>query len=407
MGSPMRKKRITSLEKFLKHESSAGILLIGASILAIILANTPANELYALLIDIPLAIQIGKFEIAKPLLLWVNDGLMAIFFLVVGLELKREFVEGELSHVKKIVLPVIGAIGGMVIPAVIYVGFNLNDSSAIQGWAIPAATDIAFVLGVLSLLGSNVPTSLKAFLTTLAIFDDIGAILIIAFFYTSKLSFIAMLVAFCCVLILYYLNRRGVSETSLYVVVGVIMWVAILKSGVHATLAGVLFAMFIPMKSSKDPRISPLKAMEHDLHAAVAYFILPFFAFCNAGIDFRGMGIDHLFHNVPLGIAFGLFIGKQTGIFGACWLGIKLKFAELPDGISWSILYGASALSGIGFTMSLFIGSLAFEETGVNLMYDERLGILLGSIASGILGYYVINKQLKNKGTNIDQKKHF
>jgi len=390
----MRKKRITSLEKFLKQESFAGILLVGASILAIILANTPANELYSLLIDIPLAIQIGTFKIAKPLLLWVNDGLMAIFFVVVGLELKREFLEGELSNVKTIVLPALGAIGGMVIPAAIYISFNLNDSSALQGWAIPAATDIAFVLGVLSLLGSNVPTSLKAFLTSLAIFDDIGAILIIAFFYTSKLSYLAMFVAFCCIVILFSLNRSGISETSIYVVVGVIMWGAILKSGVHATLAGVIFAMFIPMKSSKDPRLFPLKAMEYDLHAAVAYFILPFFAFCNAGIDFRSMGIEQLFHNVPLGIAFGLFIGKQTGIFGACWLGVKLKFAELPDGISWSMLYGASVLGGIGFTMSLFVGSLAFEETSVNLFYDERLGILLGSITSGILGYYILSKQL-------------
>jgi len=393
----MRKKRITSLEKFLKHESSAGILLVSASILAIILANTPVNKLYSLLIDTPLAIQIGAFKIAKPLLLWVNDGLMAILFLVVGLELKREFLEGELSNVKKIVLPAIGAIGGMAIPAVIYVCFNLNDPSAIQGWAIPVATDIAFVLGVLSLLGSGVPTSLKAFLTSLAIFDDIGAILIIAFFYTSKLSLTALLIAFCCVLILFYLNRRGVGETSLYVVVGVLMWVAILKSGVHATLAGVLLAMFIPMKSKQDPRISPLKAMEHDLHAAVAYFILPFFAFCNAGIDFRGMGLEQLFHNVSLGIAFGLFVGKQAGIFGACWLGIKMKLAELPKGISWSMLYGASALSGVGFTMSLFIGSLAFEETGVNLIYDERLGILLGSIASGVLGYYLLRRQLIKK----------
>jgi NhaA family Na+:H+ antiporter len=394
----MRKKRITSLEKFFKHESAAGILLVASSILAIVLANTPASQLYALLIDTHLAIQIGAFKIAKPLLLWVNDGLMAIFFLVVGLELKREFLEGELSNMKKIVLPAMGAIGGMVVPALIYVGFTYKDPSAIQGWAIPAATDIAFVLGVLSLLGSSVPTSLKAFLTTLAIFDDIGAILIIAFFYTSKLSYSAFLVAFCCILVLFYLNKRGISETSLYVVVGVIMWVAILKSGVHATLAGVVLAMFIPMKSAQDPRISPLKAMEHDLHASVAYFILPFFAFCNAGIDFRGMGIEQLFHNVPLGIAFGLFIGKQTGIFGACWLGIKLKFAELPKGISWQTLYGASALSGIGFTMSLFVGSLAFEETGVNLIYDERLGILLGSLVSGILGYFVLRKQLKIKG---------
>jgi len=393
----MRKKRITSMERFLKHESAAGVLLVASSILAIILANTPANQIYKLLIDTPLAIQVGAFKIAKPLLLWVNDGLMAIFFLVVGLELKREYLEGELSNMKKIILPAIGAIGGMVVPAIIYICFTYKDPSAIQGWAIPAATDIAFVLGVLSLLGSRVPTSLKAFLISLAIFDDIGAILIIAFFYTSKLSLSALIAAICCILILFYLNKRGTAETSLYVIVGVTMWVAILKSGVHATLTGVVLAMFIPMKSSQDSRISPLKAMEHDLHAAVAYFILPFFAFCNAGIDFRGMGIEYLFHNVPLGIAFGLFFGKQIGIFSTCWLGIKLKVAELPRGMTWATLYGASALGGIGFTMSFFIGSLAFEETGVNLMYDERLGILLGSILSGLLGYFVLRKQLTIK----------
>jgi len=400
----MRKNRTSSLEKFFKHESSAGILLAAASLLAIILANTPANKLYNLIIDLPLAIQVGTFKIAKPLLLWVNDGLMAIFFLVVGLELKREFLEGELSSIKKMVLPAIGAVGGMAIPSILYIGFNFKSSAALQGWAIPSATDIAFVLGVLSLLGSSVPTSLKAFLTSLAIFDDIGAILIIAFFYTSKLSYTAMLVACFCILVLFFLNRRGVSETSLYVVFGLIMWAAILKSGVHATLAGILLAVFIPMTSSRDARFSPLKAMEHDLHAAVAYFILPFFAFCNAGIDFRNMGIDQLFHNIPLGIALGLFIGKQTGIFGACWLGIKLKLADMPNEMSWQILYGASALSGIGFTMSLFIGTLAFEETGVNMLYDERLGILLGSTASGILGYSILRKSLRRSKTSGDKK---
>jgi len=386
----------TSFEKFFQHESAAGIILVFTTFLAMILANSPANDLYTLLIETLLAIKVGTFEIAKPLLLWVNDGLMAIFFLVVGLELKREFIEGELSSVKKIILPALGAIGGMVIPALIYILFNAHDPIAIKGWAIPSATDIAFVMGILSLLGSRVPASLKVFLASLAIFDDIGAILIIAFFYTSKISLAALIVVFCCLWLLFFLNRRGVSETSLYVVVGVIMWTAILKSGVHATLAGVLLAMFIPMKSSEDPRISPLKAMEHDLHAAVAFFILPFFAFCNAGINFQGLTVEQLFHNVSLGIAFGLFIGKQAGIFAFCWIGIQLKFAELPKGISWSMLYGGAALSGIGFTMSLFIASLAFEETGVNLMFDERLGILAGSILSGIVGYYVLYRSLKD-----------
>jgi len=386
----------SSIEKFLKHESTAGVLLVSASLLAIIFANSPIQFFYNLLIDTPLAIKIGTFEIAKPFLLWVNDGLMAIFFLVVGLELKREFIEGELSNVKKIVLPGLGAIGGMLVPACIYIFFNADDPIAIKGWAIPSATDIAFVMGVLSLLGSRIPTGLKVFLTSLAIFDDIGAIIIIALFYTSNLSFIALLIAFCCLVILFYLNYRNISETSLYVFVGVIMWVAILKSGVHATLAGVLFAMFIPMKSSENPKISPLKAMEHDLHASVAFIILPIFAFCNAGINFHGMSLDHLFHNVSLGITAGLFIGKQVGVFVFCWIGILFKFAELPKGTSWTMLYGGSLLTGIGFTMSLFIASLAFEETGVNLMVDERLGILLGSILSGIFGYIVLNRSLRN-----------
>jgi len=390
----MARRRKTSLENFLQQESSAGILLMSAAIVAMIMANSPANGLYELFIRTKVAIQVGGFKLSKPLLLWVNDGMMAIFFLVVGLELKRDFIEGELSNAKKIILPALGAVGGMIIPAIIYILFNYNDPVAIQGWAIPAATDIAFVLGILSILGSRVPTSLKAFLASLAIFDDIGAIIIIAFFYNSQISLLALLVALGCLIVLFYLNWRQTSETSLYVVVGVVLWVAILKSGVHATLAGVLFAMFIPMKSAKDSRISPLKAMEQDLHAVVAFVILPFFAFCNAGINFHGLTLNHFLHNVPLGIALSLFVGKQLGVFSFCWIGVKLKLAELPKGINWPVLYGAAVLSGIGFTMSLFIGSLAFEDTGICLLYDERLGILLGSIVSGFIGYYILNKSL-------------
>lgn len=321
---------------------------------------------------------------------------MAIFFLFVGLELKREVLEGELSNKKKVVLPGIGAVGGMAVPAAIYILFNSDDPMAMKGWAIPAATDIAFALGVLSLLGSRAPTSLKVFLTSLAIFDDIGAILIIAFFYTSKISLMALIVACCCIVALFYLNKRGVVEKSLYVVVGIVMWVAMLKSGVHATLAGVILAMFIPMGSAVNPDKSPLKSMEQDLHSAIAFFILPTFSFCNAGINFVGSGIEQVLHNIPLGIALGLFFGKQLGIFAFCWLGIKLRFTELPKDISWVSLYGTAALCGIGFTMSLFIGSLAFEETGVNLMFDERLGIILGSLASGILGYLILNASLRS-----------
>jgi NhaA family Na+:H+ antiporter len=400
----MKRIRKTSLEQFIQHESSAGILLFCSSLLALLLANSPAYGLYELLIDTPLAIQIGTFILSKPLLLWVNDGMMAVFFMLIGLELKRKYLEGELSNTKKVLLPAFGAFGGLIVPVMIYIFFNINDPVAIKGWGIPAATDIAFVLAVVSLLGSRVPASLKEFLTSLAIFDDIALIIIIAFFYTSKISLIAMCIALACLIVLSFFNWCGISETSVYVVIGIIMWVAVLKSGVHATLAGFLFAMFIPMKSTKDRRISPLKAMEHDLHAVVAFVILPVFTFCNFGINFHGLPIAHFFHNIPLGIALGLFLGKQVGVFLFCWLGIKLKLAVPPKGLTWPVLYGAAVLTGIGFSISLFKGSLAFEETGVNLMYDERLGILLGSIASGILGFCILYKVLGNRVGEIHQE---
>ncbi|HEX9658334.1 MAG TPA: Na+/H+ antiporter NhaA [Bacteroidota bacterium] len=392
----MKSSSNSFIARFLQQESSGGILLVSAAFLAILLANSPLYSLYQLLIDIPVAIRIGALEIAKPMLLWVNDGLMAIFFLLVGLELKREFLEGELSNRKKIMLPGLGALGGMAVPAGIYVFLNWDNPAAMNGWAIPTATDIAFALGVLSLLGSRVPTSLKVFLTSLAIFDDLGAILIIAFFYTSNISLIALIIAALCILLLFLLNKRGVVEKSLYLVVGAIMWVALLKSGVHATLTGVILAMFIPMRSQVDPDHSPLKSMEQDLHSAVAFFILPVFAFCNSGVNFDGLGLQQVLHPVPLGIALGLFLGKQIGVFAFCWLGIKLRFAELPKEISWTSLYGTAALCGIGFTMSLFIGSLAFEETGVNKIIDERLGIILGSLASGIVGYLILHRSLRS-----------
>ncbi|MCL4166991.1 UNVERIFIED_CONTAM: hypothetical protein GTU68_012900, partial [Idotea baltica] len=345
---------------FFKLESSGGILLILAAVIAIILANTPLAHFYELLISTPVEVRIGALEIAKPLLLWINDGLMALFFFLVGLELKRELLEGELSDPKNIILPGIGAIGGMGIPALIYVYFNWGNDIALQGWAIPAATDIAFALGVLSLLGSRVPISIKIFLTSLAIFDDVGAIVIIAIFYTSKISFTALLVVALCIPLLAILNRKNVVSKSPYILIGVIMWVATLKSGVHATLAGVVLAMFIPLRSKVDPNISPLKSLEHDLHGVVAFFVLPIFAFSNAGISLSGIGLDQMLHGVPVGIALGLFVGKQVGIFGLCWLSIKLGLASLPKGMNWASLYGTAALCGIGFTMSLFIGSLAF-----------------------------------------------
>ena len=387
--------RKTSIQKFLEKETSGGILLVVAALIAIILSNSPLSSLYNLLLETPVLIQVGALEVGKPLLLWVNDGLMAVFFLLVGLELKREFLEGELSNKKNIILPGLGALGGMLVPAAIYLFFNFDNPDTVNGWAIPAATDIAFALGVLSLLGSRVPVSLKVFLTTIAIFDDVGAILIIAFFYTSKVSITALVISAVCIAILTYLNKRGVMEKSLYIVFGIIMWVSLLKSGVHATLAGVILAMFIPLYSKQNPKYSPLKTMEHDLHAVVAYIILPIFAFCNSGINFTGIGVDDIKHPMPIGIILGLFFGKQIGVFGFCWVGIKMKLADIPEGMNWKSLYGTAALCGIGYTMSLFIGSLALDESGINNILDERIGILIGSILSGVFGYLILKSALR------------
>ncbi|WP_308910913.1 Na+/H+ antiporter NhaA [Pseudokordiimonas caeni] len=378
------------LQAFLKQEQTAGLLLMGAAVLAMIAANSPLAPAYGLLLDTPVAVQVGALAIHKPLLLWVNDGLMAVFFLLVGLELKREFIEGELADRRAIILPLLGAVGGMVVPAGIYAFFNWHDPVALQGWAIPAATDIAFALGILALFGSRVPLALKVFLTSLAIFDDLGAILIIAFFYTSQISFAALVVAALMVALLFCLNRFGVMSRSLYFVAGGVMWIGLLKSGVHATLAGVVLAFFIPINNPADPEHSPLRDLEEDLHAAVAYVILPVFAFCNSGITFAGLGLDALLHPIPVGIAAGLFVGKQLGILAFCGLGIRLGLAKLPDGSNWGSFYGVSVLAGVGFTMSLFIGSLAFEQAALSAIVDERLGIVVGSLASGILGYLIL-----------------
>lgn len=373
-------------------ESAGGIILMAAAVLAMIAANSGAAGLYHLFTETPVEVRVGALQIAKPLFLWVNDGLMAIFFFLVGLELKREFMEGELSRPANVLLPAIGAVGGMVVPVAIYVFLNSENEAAMRGWAIPAATDIAFALGILTLLGSRVPVSLKVFLVSLAIFDDLGAILIIAIFYSGDVSTPALMAASACLVVLAIINRRGVTSISSYVLIGVIMWIAVLKSGVHATLAGVVLAAFIPMRDPRDPEHSPLRTLEHDLHQIVAFGVLPLFAFVNAGIDLGGIGFGDLFHDVPLGIAAGLFIGKQVGIFLLCALAIKLGIARLPDGAGWGGLYGVSILCGVGFTMSLFIGSLAFENVALDqeLVFDERLGIILGSLLSGIMGYLVL-----------------
>ena len=390
----MRNKLTFRFSEFIHSESAGGILLMITAALAMVLANTPLRAYYDLLISTPVHIRVGPLEIAKPLLLWVNDGLMAAFFFLVGLELKRELLIGELSDKSKIILPALGALGGMLVPSLIYIAVNFQDPVAMRGWAIPAATDIAFALGILSLLGSRVPISLKILLTSLAIFDDIGAIIIIAIFYTESISLVALAVAAACVCILFFMNRRGQETISMYVFIGSIMWVALLKSGIHATLTGVILAMFIPMHSRKNPNHSPLIQIEHDLHSAIAFFVLPIFAFCNSGINLSNTTLDFFTHGVPVGIALGLFLGKQAGIFTFIWLGIRIKLSTMPKGMTWGSLYGMATLCGIGFTMSLFIASLAFDQTSSQLVFDERLGIIIGSLVSGVVGTMILKKTL-------------
>ena len=383
---------------FLKMESAGGILLMLAAAVAMVFANSFLAPVYEKLLTMPVKVQIGALDFDKPLLLWINDGLMAVFFFVVGLELKREFLEGELSDRRNIILPGVAAAGGMAGPALIYFALNAGDPAALRGWAVPVATDIAFALGVLAILGSRVPIALKVFLTSLAILDDIGAIVIIAAFYTAGISVSALLVAAGCVLALALLNFRGSGSHSLYLFVGLILWAALLKSGIHATLAGVILALFIPMRSGTDPAVSPLKALEHDLHTVVAFIILPVFAFANAGVDFGGIAADQLLHGVTIGIALGLFAGNQIGIFALSWLFVRLRLASLPAGVTWTGLYGVSALCGIGFTMSLFIGRLAFGDSAAPEIVDERLGIIAGSLLSGAVGYAVLRTGLRSRG---------
>ena len=386
-----------AIRDFLRLESASGLLLIIATVLAMVIVNSPAQPIYQLFLDIPVAIRVGALEIAKPLLLWINDGLMAVFFFLIGLEIKRELLEGELSEPSRIVLPAIGAVGGMAIPALIYVLINRGDALALSGWAIPAATDIAFALGILALLGPRIPSSLKLFLLTLAIIDDLGAIVIIAVFYSADLSWISLAIAAASIFLLFILNRRGVMELPPYLLIGIILWVAVLKSGVHATLAGVILAFFIPLRAKEGKGEPPLHKLEHDLHPTVAYIILPLFAFANTGISLKGLSLNALLNPIPLGIAAGLFFGKQIGVFGFSWLAIKLRLAKLPEQANWLGLYGVAAMCGIGFTMSLFISSLAFEHLGEALAVNDRLGILVGSLLAGVSGYLVLRAAFSKK----------
>ena len=383
----------SALREFLHKESAGGLLLIGATIAALLLVNSPLDFIYDALLETPVSLQVGALILDKPLLLWINDGLMAVFFFLIGLEIKRELLEGELSDPSRLVIPAIAAIGGMAVPALIYVAMNQGDTAALSGWAIPTATDIAFALGILSLLGSRVPNALKLFLLTLAVIDDLGAIIIIALFYSGDLSMMSLIIAGIALITLSLMNYRGITSIAPYILVGTVLWIAVLKSGVHATLAGVVLAFFIPMKDPAGDQ-SPLRHLEHALHPYVVYAILPVFAFANTGIDFSGLSLNSLLHPVPLGITAALIIGKQAGVFGFSWLAIKLRLGKLPQDVNWLDLYGVSALCGVGFTMSLFISGLAAEHIGTGEMVDDRLGILLGSLISALMGYLILRFSL-------------
>ncbi len=377
-----------AIRDFLRLEAAGGMMLFAAAVAAMLCANSALAPLYAGFLDTPVEIRFGGFQIAKPLLLWINDGLMAVFFFLVGLEIKREVLEGELSRPSQIALPALAAAGGMLVPGLIYFALNRGDPVALQGWAIPTATDIAFAVGVLALLGSRVPVALKLFVLTLAILDDLGAILVIALFYTEKLALEALAIASAAAVVLALFNRRGMTAVPAYLLVGLVMWAAVLKSGVHATLAGVALAMFIPLRvAGGEP---PLKRLERELHPSVVFFILPLFAFANAGVPLAGITAVTLAGAVPAGIALGLVAGKLIGVFGASWLAVRLGFARLPEGAGWVHMLGAALLCGIGFTMSLFIAALAFEGEAASYGVQSRLGILVGSIAAGIAGYLVL-----------------
>lgn len=377
---------IAANDDFLKRESAAGILLVGAAFAAMVVANSPLGGLYEFVLNLKVSVAVGDFAIAKPVSLWVNDGLMAWFFFLVGLEIKREIVEGELSTPRNAALPAVAAVGGMAGPAAVYVFFNWGNPDAIGGWAIPAATDIAFALGILSLLGPRVPTSLKIFLTAVAIIDDIGAIIIIALFYTSQLSALALSVAGTCVVALVAANLIGLRRTDVYIGIGIVLWVAVLKSGVHATLAGAITALAIPIQAD-DSGHSPLAVLETALHGWVQYFILPVFAFVNAGLDFSMLTLAAATSPVALGIIFGLVIGKQLGVAIGSWLCFALGSAR-PADASPIAFHGICVLTGIGFTMSLFIGDLAFADPA--LSGPVKFGVLVGSLISAALGYGLV-----------------
>jgi NhaA family Na+:H+ antiporter len=383
----------STVEEFLRLETFGGFVLVFAAAIAMIWANSPAGPFYETLLALPVSIQAGAFAVAKPLLLWINDGLMAIFFLLVGLEIKREVLEGELSSLDRAALPGIAAVGGILLPALVYAALNASDPATLRGWAIPTATDIAFALGVLALVGTRAPSSLKLFLLALAIIDDLGAIVIIAAFYTSDIAVGALVLAGGAIVALAVLNRLGVTRLAPYILLGIVLWICVLKSGVHATLAGVALAFALPLRVDGEDE-APLHSVEHGLHPWVTYAILPLFAFANAGVPLGGVSVHDLLKPVPFGLVLGLFVGKPLGVMAASVVAVRVGIAALPDGTRWSQLCGVSLLAGIGFTMSLFIGTLAF--TGPEHLTQLRIGVLVGSLLSASSGYFVL--RLANSG---------
>ncbi|MEI9901377.1 MAG: Na+/H+ antiporter NhaA [Hyphomicrobium sp.] len=377
--------RVSGIKAFLDHEAAGGIVLLAGAILGLILQNSPASGAYNALVNLQLSVGIAGYAASESLLHVINDGLMAIFFFLVGLEIKRELIAGELSTVQRASLPAIAALGGMLVPALIYVGINWGDSVALRGWAIPAATDIAFAVGVLALLGPRVPASLKVFLLALAIIDDLGAILIIAFFYTSELSLVALALAAAGLAALALLNRRGVTTIAPYVLIGLFVWACVLESGVHATLAGVATALAVPMAAGEGQAQGTLERLELALGPWVRFGVLPLFAFANAGVPLAGMTLAQAISAIPMGIAFGLIVGKPVGIFSFALGAIAARLAAKPEGATWAQLFGAAMLGGIGFTMSLFIGMLAFTDS--TRAAEIRIGVLLGSLVSALAGY--------------------
>ncbi|MDN3609863.1 Na+/H+ antiporter NhaA [Vibrio ostreicida] len=382
------------IRDFFKLESAGGILLVIAAAIAMTIANTPLNDAYQAVLH--------SYILGMSVSHWINDGLMAVFFLLIGLEVKRELLEGALKSRETAIFPAIAAVGGMLAPALVYVAFNYQNAEAIQGWAIPAATDIAFALGIMALLGKRVPVSLKVFLLALAIIDDLGVVVIIALFYTGDLSTSALAVGFAMTAALFLLNAKRVTKLTPYMIVGAILWFAVLKSGVHATLAGVVIGFAIPLKGKKGER-SPLKHMEHALHPYVAFGILPVFAFANAGISLIGISLEGLTSMLPLGIAMGLLVGKPLGIFSFSWVAVKLGLAKLPEGITFRHIFAVSVLCGIGFTMSIFISSLAFGPVNAEFDTYARLGILMGSTTAAVIGYLLLHFSLPKKVTLADK----